>query len=213
MHKQPKNAHFPRQSHPKSKIMIIRKATPADAAAIARNILAAMDFDAFAEPLPADLQPLLAGLTDICAREDTLYSWRNTLVAEDDGLVTGDALVAGSLTSYDGGKYLEMRDLTFALIRESSGWTPPLMDDETRPGEWYLDSLAIHPAYRKRGISRILIERTLAAAAALGFPLASLIALASAPRLISLYASCGFRPDTHLNCFGHTYLRMIQDLV
>ncbi len=187
-------------------MMDIRKATIEDAAAIARNIMAAMDYDSFDEPLDDELQAMLEGMTEICASKDTLYSWKNTLVATVDGVV------AGSLTSYDGAEYLKMRELTFGLAREKFGWEPPMMDDETKAGEWYMDSLAVSPFFRKRGIAKLLIGQTLEVAEGLGFTTASLIALASSEHLISLYESCGFRPDGHLNCFGHDYLRMIADI-
>ena len=32
------------------------------------------------------------------------------------------------------------------------------MDDETEAGEFYLDSLAIYPEYRRRGIARQLLK-------------------------------------------------------
>ncbi len=186
--------------------MEIRKATVNDSAAIACNVMAAMDFDMFGGELAPELKIMLEGMTDICAREDTLYSWRNTIVVCEDGVV------AGSLTSYDGGAYLAMRELTFGLARERFGWALPVMDDETSAGEWYLDSLAVSPQYRKRGISKALFSRMMQEAAEAGFHKVSLIALASADRLIAHYESFGFRPDRHLNCFGHDYLRMVAEI-
>ncbi len=174
--------------------MDIRKATVEDAAAIACNVMAAIGLDDRA---------MLEGMAEICAREDTLYSWRNTLVACEDGVV------AGSLTSYDGGEYLKMRELTFGLAREKFGWEPLIMDDETQAGEWYMDSLAVHPAFRGKGLAKLLFGQAFEVAEALGFTKASLIALASADRLIAYYESCGFRSEGHRNCFGHDYLRMV----
>ncbi len=243
--------------------MEIRKATIEDAAAIARNVLAAMEYEVYVpsgdsaglsegirtgdrtvaypvEVLSRENRQMLEGMTEICRREDTLYSWRNTLVAvapgsgcasgaaaaggSDGAAVSGNCdgaavagfdtgeVIAGSLTSYNGADYLKMRELTFALAREKFGWAPPLMDDETREGEWYLDSLAVHPAFRKKGVAKLLVSQTFEVAEALGFRQISLIALASADRLIAHYESFGFRPDRHLNCFGHDYLRMIADI-
>ncbi len=205
--------------------MEIRKATIDDAAAIARNVLAAMEYEVYAPVRREDASSaggmaltegdvwtmddetriMLEGMTEICRREDTLYSWRNTLVVTE-------GIVAGSLTSYDGARYLEMRELTFGLARERFGWNPPLMDDETCAGEWYLDSLAVVPEFRGKGLAKMLIDRMFEEASAQGFSQASLIALAEAPRLIAFYQSFGFRPEGHLNCFGHDYLRMLAAL-
>ncbi len=183
--------------------MEIRKATIEDSAAIACNVMAAMGYDVFGNSMDSETQAMLEGMTEICAREDTLYSWRNTVVACEDGTVVG------SLTSYDGAEYLTMRELTFGLAREKFGWEPPLMDDETRAGEWYLDSLAVHPAYRGKGLAQLLVSQVFEVAETLGFTKISLIALASADRLVAFYESLGFRPECHLNCFGHDYLRMV----
>ncbi len=188
------------------KIMDIRKATIEDSAAIARNVMAAMGYDVFSETVDDGIRVMMDGMAEICAREDTLYSWRNTLVA----CVEGE--FAGSLTSYDGGDYLRMREVTFGLAHEKFGWTPPMMDDETRAGEWYLDSLAVLPAFRRRGLAQLLVSQMFEVAEALGFAKVSLIVLASSDRLIAHYESFGFRPDGHLDCFGHDYLRMIAEI-
>ncbi len=165
------------------------------------------------EALDVETRTMLEGMTEICRREDTMYSWRNTLVAVADGAdFCAGGVVAGSLTSYDGADYLAMRELTFALARDKFGWNPPLMDDETRAGEWYMDSLAVHPAFRGRGLAQLLFNQAFETAASLGFTQASLIALASSDRLVAYYESIGFRPGGHLNCFGHDYLRMIADI-
>ncbi len=233
--------------------MEIRKATIEDAAAIARNVMAAMGYDVYVpvesgsdeagiacadgasitypvEALDVEARLMLEGMTEICRREDTLYSWKNTLVAcvevgregcsdasdcemgIQDSCSGNASMVVGSLTSYDGADYLAMRELTFGIAREKFGWEPPLMDDETQAGEWYMDSLAVHPSFRGRGLAQLLFSQAFEVAEALGFTQASLIALASADRLVSFYESLGFRPEGHLNCFGHDYLRMVADL-
>ncbi len=232
--------------------MEIRKATIEDSVAIARNVMSAIGYDVYVpvevgglavgdcgavvypvEALDVETRAMLEGMTEICRREDTLYSWRNTLVAVADGgdgevaagvgpavddgvelkVTSGGSMVVGSLTSYDGAEYLAMRELTFALAREKFGWEPPLMDDETCAGEWYMDSLAVHPAFRGKGLAQLLFTQAFEIAEGLGFTLASLIALASADRLVAFYESLGFRPDGHLNCFGHDYLRMVAEPV
>ncbi len=187
-------------------VMEIRKATIDDAAAIARNVMAALDYAVYSEELDDKTGIMLEAMTEICGREDTLYSWRNTIVACEGGEV------AGSLTSYDGSGYSRMRELTFRLFHEKMGWETPVMDDETKAGEWYLDSLAVSPSFRRKGIARLLIGQSLEIAEALGFTTVSLIALSSSERLIAFYEACGFHPDGHLNCFGHDYLRMVTYL-
>lgn len=66
-----------------------------------------------------------------------LYSARNTTIAELDGKPVG------MLTAYDGSRYGTMRQVTMQLVKEHLGTEFPGMEDETVPGEYYLDSLAV----------------------------------------------------------------------
>lgn len=138
----------------------------------------------------------------ICTREDVLYSWRNTLVAEQDDTPVG------MLTAYDGRYYHEMRLRTMALVKEHLGVEFPGMEDEAVAGEYYLDSLAVMPSHRGRGIGRELLRRGIAQGHALGLN----ITLAVDPcndRARALYHSLGFRPCSTLFIFGHDYDKMV----
>lgn len=137
----------------------------------------------------------------ICIREDVLYSWRNTLIAELDGTAVG------MLTAYDGRYYHEMRLRTMALVKEHLGVEFPGMEDEAVAGEYYLDSLAVMPHYRGRGIGRELLRRGIAQGQDLGLS----VTLAVDPcndRAKALYHSLGFRPRGTLFIFGHNYDKM-----
>ena len=65
------------------------------------------------------------------------------------------------------------------------------MDDETEAGEFYLDSLAIYPEYRRRGIARQLLKRATEHAASLNLPAALLVDKGN-PNAERLYRSVGF---------------------
>lgn len=54
---------------------------------------------------------------NICVREDVLYSWRNTIIAEVNGQR------AGMLTAYDGRYYHDMRIRTMRLVKQYLGAT------------------------------------------------------------------------------------------
>ncbi len=189
----------------------IRKAKVEEAPLIAHSILSAMHMEEDVEA--AEIEETL---NRICALPDTLYSWRNTLVATVDGAF------AGSITSYGGNTYKEVRDYTFSLFGRRVTLN---MDDETGSNEYYLDSLAVLPQFRTHGIGRELILQAMESGEALGFYTASLIVESGAENLIRLYTKCGFtvdesahskaRPELpagHLWCFGMDYLRMIAPL-
>lgn len=184
----------------------IRKAKPTEGRFIARNVMSAVGHDVFGEPFTTEDFEILLVLSDICAMPDTLYSYRNTMVA-----AVGDMPV-GSLTAYDGALYREMKEKTFSIVKNRLGWEPPVMDDETRPGEYYLDSLAVLPTFRGHHIAKLLVEQALETAEGLGFRLVSLIADATDKGLQQLYADMGFKEDGHLSCFGHDYIRMINQI-
>ena len=82
-------------------------------------------------------------------------------------------------------------------------------EPETDPGEYYLDSLAVHPEYRRMGIGRALLEDGIKIGLSKGFTQIALVADAGMPHLIKIYQSIGFVPADHRNVFGTDFLRMI----
>lgn len=173
-----------------------RPATIGDAHFIARGFHMAMLYDDASE------EQIESFARHICIRKDVLYSWRNTLIAELDGTAVG------MLTAYDGRYYHEMRLRTMALVKEHLGVEFPGMEDEAVAGEYYLDSLAVMPSHRGRGIGRELLRRGIAQGHALGLS----ITLAVDPcndRARALYHSLGFRSCGTLFIFGHNYDKMV----
>ena len=68
-------------------------------------------------------------LAEIARREATQYSWQYALVAEVDGVT------AGAVVGYDGARLSELREGTFAVLRERTGHIP-VVADETEAGEY-----------------------------------------------------------------------------
>ena len=101
-----------------------------------------------------------------------------------------------------------MKEKTFNLLKEGLGLDFTGMDDEAGKGEYYLDSLAVSPRFRKRGIGRLLIMQALEAGEALGFSKASLLVLRSDKGLRGLYSALGFVAEGKRMCFGKEYIRM-----
>lgn len=138
----------------------------------------------------------------ICVREDVLYSWRNTVIAEVGGRP------AGMLTAYDGRHYHDMRVNTMSLIKQHLGVEFPGMEDEAAAGEYYLDSLAVMPEYRGQGIGRQLLQQGIKDGQRLGLD----VTLAVDPvngRAKELYQFLGFKPSGTLFIFGHDYDKMV----
>ncbi len=182
----------------------VRKAFSSEARFIARNVMAAMGADVFNVPFSEEAFTILESLTGICGRTDTLYSYKNTLVA------TVSDIPVGTLTAYNGADYVKMRDLTFSIVKEETGFVLPEMDDETGPGEYYLDSLAVIPSMRGHHVAKTLIRQSLEIADGLGFTKVSLIVKKGDDKTKALYEECGFEEDGIRNCFGHEYVRMVN---
>ncbi len=212
---------------------IIRDAAPSDGEFIARNVLAGMGYEVFGDE---DSEIELASarlrvkdavrvLGEVCARPDTLYSFARTRIACVDGKA------AGSLTAYSGNDYPKLRELTWTPLNaafaqcavspappDSSGTVST--QPECLPGEFYLDSLAVLPEYRRMSfeyagsddrIGHLLMLDSIEEARRQGFPRISLIVDKTKPRLNAYYSALGFRPDGEILFFGHLYDRMVKD--
>lgn len=177
-------------------MITIRRATVADARFIAENVLRALHID---ETDDSHIEHL----ADICRREDTLYSWRNATIALYDGIP------AGLMVAYDGARYRRMRDVTFPMIRMYVGDNYHNMDDEASAGEYYLDSLAVLPEYRRMGIASALIQELFRQRDEAGIPLATIAVDPENNIAYGLYKKNGFRHDGQITVFNTTYDRLV----
>lgn len=175
----------------------IRKATREDAEFIARGFLTAMWIDG------EEMEKLLPSCKNLAEMDDTLYSWRNACIAQYDG---HDAAV---LISYDGASYAEASAKTFAYIRDHGGEDFTGMTHEAVAGEWYIDTLAVMPEYRRKGLATKLLEhaKKLCRENA-GTQKATLYVDPDHPWVVDLYASVGFQPAGEAFIFGMTFKKM-----
>ena len=192
-------------------IFTIRDGEPQDGELIARNVLAAVGYDMFGEP-EERAQWMLPKMAEVCRREDTLYSYTRTRVACVDGAPVG------SLTAYPGDGYLELRKFTWGLFGNEVANPDSVADIECRPGEFYLDSMALLPEFRggtyeyygtTDRIGHLLMLDGIKKGRDLGFKKISLIVEQDRPRLRSYYSALGFRTDGELTFFGDPYYRMV----
>lgn len=199
---------------------LIRDAVSSDSTLIAGSILAGVGYDVFsgsAEEIEIGGRNLgvseaVGIFSEVCLREDTLYSWMRTRVA----CVGGKPV--GTLTAYSSDDYPSLRALTWGLLGagESSE-----VESECRPGEFYLDTLAVLPEYRGMTfanggstgrIGRLLLLDGIEEGRGKGFRRVSLIVDKSRPRLRAYYSGLGFRPDGDVLFFGHLYDRLVIEL-
>ena len=175
----------------------VRQATREDIPFVAQCVLASVDlYDFMEDSIEKDIA------LKVCSLDDTLYSWRNARIATVEGIAVG------CLISYDGGIYPEGRKRTFKYFADA-GRPMDNSEAETGPGEYYLDAMAIRPAFRGYGIGHVLMHDALDIAKARGIKKISLIVECSKPELRAYYAQLGFIPERELDAFGKRYLRMV----
>ena len=183
----------------------IRQASREQAPEIARMIMMAMTDDCCLSFCGEGhgLDDFYEMMTLLVEREDSQYSYKNTLVALD-----GDKVV-GISVSYDGSRLHELRRPFLELALELIGRDHSGMNDETQPGELYLDSLAVLPEYRRQGIARRLIRVTKERADQMGLPCLGLLVDKGNPVGGALYTSIGFRYVNDNHWGGHDMKHLV----
>ena len=142
-------------------------------------------------------------MTMLVEREDSQYSYKNTLVAMVNHQVVGISV------SYNGGHLLELRRAFIEAAKKHIGKDHSGMDDETQAGELYLDSLAVLPEYRYRGIAKLLIRATKERANSMGLPCVGLLVDKANTSGDTLYSSVGFRYVNDNQWGGHPMKHLI----
>ena len=183
----------------------IREATRSQAAEIARLIMTAMTDDCclYLCGEGYGLEDFRRMMTMLVEREDSQYSYLNTLVAMDADRVVGISV------SYDGGRLHQLRQAFIKAAKAHIGKDHSGMDDETQAGELYLDSLAVLPEYRRQGIARKLLLATKQRANRLGLPCVGLLVDKGNPAGEALYTSVGFRYANDNQWGGHPMKHLI----
>ena len=169
----------------------VREATKNQAAEIACLIMTAMTDDCCLHFCGEGygLEDFRKMMTILVEREDSQYSYRNTLVAMDADKVVG---ISVSEAAKD------------HIGKDHSG-----MDDETQAGELYLDSLAVLPEYRRQGIARKLLLATKERANYLGLPCVGLLVDKDNSVGEALYTSVGFHYVNDNQWGGHPMKHLI----
>lgn len=154
-----------------------------------------------------DRRPLVtATFQALAERTDTQYSYKNSFIA-----LAPDGRVAGALVCYDGALLLPLRRAFFNEAKERLGITfPDDLPPETDASEIYLDSLAVFPEWRGKGIARKLIDAAAARHRDAGKPLGLLVEDGNA-RAQNLYSRLGFREQGRRPFAGVEMIHMILD--
>lgn len=178
-----------------------RPATVEDASFIARQVLEALHWEMYVLPLKPEKQEAWEKLTPVCGQEGTLYSYRHCTIAQ-----MGEKPV-GLVVAYDGKEYRDLRLRTFRQLSCLAGTDVENMEDEAGCGEWYIDSVAIVPEVRGRGIGRLLLQKAISAAQEQGL-CATLLVDPDNEKAHRLYETMGFQIVGKIKAFNQWFWRM-----
>lgn len=124
---------------------MIRKANVNDAKAIAYHLFYAMQDVVYEFINSKDERKCLAFLEYFSSSNSNLYSYENCYVWQENNQVIAVANL------YDGAKLQTLRTPVESYIRQN--FNPDFqIEDETQAGEIYLDTFAVTPSYRGKGI-------------------------------------------------------------
>ena len=186
----------------------IRDAREDDAEFLAQVILAAAHLSDMgadtANSTATDTPNGNGALTAICRRTDTLYSWRNARIACACGKR------AGAMVSYPGDSYNAARSITFPLLPGLTQAQIDATDIETLPGEWYLDSLAVLPEFRRAGIGKMLVMDAIERGRNASYTQCTLLAEKSSTHFVEYYTRLGFAIESSKLYLGNDYWRIVR---
>ena len=183
---------------------MIRKAKKTDAKQMAPLIMVIWQ-DMELEILDKYPEELLREILEeaICT-ETYRLSYRNTLVYELDGKIVG------VLCGYPGAAE-PIIDKPWQEVSSKYGLCADdkvFIDQETFPGEWYIDSIVTNPAYRGRQIGTKLLEASTQLAEEAGETILGLNCDEGNPQARKLYERMGFVPTMKMQLSGHIYDHM-----
>lgn len=173
--------------------IVVRPAVAGDASFIGLVVLMALHYD--------ETHPMCDIFKDLAGREYSQYSYRNALVAEVDGVL------AGAVVGYDGANLHGLREPLLELVEQRMGKVLDI-EDETSAGEFYVDSLAVLPAFRGCGVGSTLLAEIRDRAFADGFTKVGLLVDVENPRAESVYRVLGFERVNPTTFLGHAMWHM-----
>ncbi|MGV8813024.1 MAG: GNAT family N-acetyltransferase [Gelidibacter sp.] len=181
--------------------MIIRKAILEDSDAIATYLLLAME-DIVCEFIGQnDPKKAKEFLLHFVQKENNQYSYQNCFVVE------GDHQIIAAVNIYDGSELKRLRAPIIQYIEThfSKVFNP---EDETQPGEFYIDSLGVNPNHQGKGIGAKLLQFLIHYYVTQNDKAIGLLVEESNPNAKRLYLKLGFEPVGEKMLVGNKLLHL-----
>jgi len=178
----------------------IRQATSEDVAFVAECVMAAWGSYDFKKP-SEDLK----SAETICSREDSLYSYKNAMIAFIEGTPIGCVI------AYDGAFRDTSRVATQSAM-ENLGVNLPNADPEIGTGEYHIGTVALRPNFRGYDIGKLLIQTVMETGKKKGFSRISLIARKDKEELCRYCGKLGFKEESEVTAAGKPYVKMVMGI-
>lgn len=185
---------------------MIRIAKPEDAKAVAPLIIQAMGKLANKFSNTTDADKTNALFEYFFGQKNNQYSYEHTLVYEEDGTILG------SLNAYDGGKLVVLRKKFLDYLAIHNGLKDFSPQPETERGEFYFDTISVHPSAQGKGIGKKLIDAGIDWAIKLGHHKVGLLVEIDNDRALALYQSKGFQIQNEKAFIGGLYYHLINQI-
>ena len=162
---------------------------------MARYLLLAMESIVYQFIGQRNEEAAKAFMLHFTTKERNQYSYQNGWLAEVDGEVVG------AVNVYNGGELHQLRApvINHIHMHYHASFTP---EDETGPGEYYIDTIGVHPEYRGRGIGAQLLQHLVHEYVQERGETLGLLVSEGNPNAKRLYTKLGFRPVGKRVLFG-----------
>lgn len=164
----------------------IRKANREDASIIAQLMFFAMSdilFDFIGEKNETKAKKFLE---ELIRKEDNQYSFQNTWILELENEI------AASFTLYDGGKLDQLRQPVLQHLK-TNYHRDIFPEDETQSGEIYIDTIAVLPQFRGKGLGNKILDYIIEEFALKSNQIIGLLVDFTNPKAKKLYETKGFK--------------------
>ncbi|MGQ8874100.1 GNAT family N-acetyltransferase [Paenibacillus sp. TSA_86.1] len=181
----------------------LRPARKEDVDQIIPLLVQAIGDIAYALAGESDHEQAMHILREFITQENNRISYQNITVMELDGQI------AGMLVAYAGD---DVERLDQPLLNRSGRDEDEkyALVKETRPGEYYLDTLSVSEVYQGQGIGRALMAAFEQQGRELGHTQVALIVEQDNNRAMQLYERQGYVQDEVILIGGHEYYHMVK---
>ncbi len=193
--------------------MFIRQATPEDAEEAAKLICMAWEECACVLAGTTNEKEIQKVIKAFYQQPHNILSYQNVEIAE------GEKGVAGLVLAYPSDYYEQLNKLVAEKLPSiyqsdmtdfQSKVIPLFKKREAKPGEYYIDSLAVYPQYRSCGVGSRLLKVAHLKSRKRGIKKISLIVKMGNKAALNLYKKLGYSIRGKLKKADNNYLSMIK---